>query len=112
MGHLPADQQSDREVNRLARSQKFADEFPPFDAGRVWVFNDELVWVQRSLPAGSVPTFDVFDRSGARTAIVELPVNRRIVGFGSGTLYATVADQDDLLTLERYRVPGGVHRKQ
>ena len=47
----------------------------------------------------------MFDRSGDRAAIVKLPVGRRIVGFGSEMLYATVSDADGLLTLERYKMP-------
>ena len=79
--------------------------FPPFEGGRVWATNAGRLWVQRSLPADSAPTFDVFDRSGDRVAIVKLPVGRRIIGFGSEMLYATSADADGLLTLERYKMP-------
>ncbi len=103
MGHVPADAQSSAEVNRIARDALFADEFPPFVPGMVFASSDGLLWVQRSLPADSVPTFDVLGRSGVRMAVVTLPVGRRVIGFGDGTLYATVANEDDLLTLERYR---------
>jgi hypothetical protein len=103
MGHVPADAQSSAEVNRIARDALFADEFPPFVPGMVFASSDGLLWVQRSLPADSVPTFDVLGRSGVRMAVVTLPVGRRVIGFGDGTLYATVANEHDLLTLERYR---------
>lgn len=105
MGHVPAEAQSSAEVNRIARDGLFADELPPFVPGMVFAAGDGLLWVQRSLPAGSVPTFDVLGRTGERIAAVILPAGRRVVGFGSGTVYATVANEDDLLTLERYRTP-------
>ena len=105
IGHIPAENQSTPEINRMARSEEFAEVFPPFEAGGVWTSRDGLLWVRRFLPAGSTSTFDVFDRSGARTAVVKLRAGRRIVGFGSGTLYTTMADDDGLLTLERYRMP-------
>ena len=105
MGHTPAEQQSEREVNRMAESEVFAETFPPFEPGRVWASKDGTLWVKRSLPLGTPPTFDVFDRAGERIAIVTLPKDRELLGLGVGHAYATVADEFDLLTLERFPVP-------
>ena len=105
MGHVTADQQSTKEIDRIVNEATFAEEFPPFVPGGVWGASEGLLWVQQALPAGSSPTFDVFDRSAARIAIVTLPQDRTVVGFGHATLYAVVADADDLLTLERYELP-------
>ncbi len=87
----------------MARSEEFAEVFPPFESVRA--APDGLLWVRRSLPAASPPTFDIFGRTGERLAIVTLPAGRRLVGFGANSLYATVADADDLLSLERYPMP-------
>ena len=105
MGHTPAEQQSEKEVNRMAESEVFAETFPPFEPGRVWATQDGTLWVKRSLPSGTSPTFDVFDRSGERIAIVTLPHDRELIGLGVRHVYATIADEFDLLTLERYPIP-------
>lgn len=103
-GHVPAAMQSDQEIDRIAREGEFADEFPPFRSGAVWAAGDHI-WVQRAAGAASPTSLDVFDRSGRRVASVALRAGRTVIGFGSGTLYATVAGADDLLTLERYQLP-------
>ncbi len=105
MGHVPSEGQSEKEINRLAESEEFAEAYPPFEPGRVWSSDDGRLWAQRALPADSDPKLDVFERSGKRIATVMLPSGREVVGFGSATLYATVADDFGLLTLERYRLP-------
>lgn len=106
LGHVSATGQSDAEVNRMARTEEFADVFPPFEPGGVWINEDGELWIRRALPEGSITTIDVVDRSGIRIAVVTLPDDRRIIGFGAGTLYATVADELGLLRLERY--PTGI----
>ena len=102
--HVPASQQSAAEIDRIARNALFEDEFPPFVPAGVWTPEPGVLWVQRWLPESEVPTFDIFDRTGARRAVVTLPMGRRIIGFGRNALYATVADRDDLLTIERYPI--------
>jgi hypothetical protein len=101
---VSAAMRSDPQINRAARTALFEEEFPPFIPGSVRIDQRGLLWVQRSLPVGSDPTFNVFDRNGVLREIVTLGPGRRIVGFGAGTLYATAADEFDLLTLERYRI--------
>ena len=103
--HVSAEQQSPEEINRIARNALFAEELPPFVASEVFAAPDGRVWVRRSLPRDSLPTFDVFDRSGGRVAWVSLPLGRRLLAFGSRAVYASVADEDGLLSLERYRLP-------
>jgi len=103
-GHVSAAMQSDQEIDRIAREGDFAAEFPPFRGGAVWAAGDHI-WVQRAAGGAGPPSLDVFDRSGRRIASVALPAGRTVIGFGSGTLYATVTGADDLLTLERYRLP-------
>ncbi len=102
--HVPASQQSSAEIDRTARTALFENEFPPFVPAGVWTPKPGVLWVQRWLPESEVLRFDIFDRTGARRAVVTLPMGRRIIGFGHNTLYATVADRDDLLTIERYPI--------
>lgn len=78
---------------------------PPFVGGAVRVDGAGRAWVQRSLPAGEPPLYDLFDGSGALVGQVRLPPDRRLVGFGEGTLYAVYVDAMDLQTLERYPLP-------
>ena len=62
-------------------------------------------WVQRHRKADEAPLFDVFDPSGRRIAQVELPENRRLVGFGENSLYLTRSDEFDFAWLEKYDAP-------
>ena len=62
-------------------------------------------WVRRHLEAGEAPVYDVFDRAGEREVVVELPPERRVVGFGDRTLYVVHMDEYGLQYLERYALP-------
>lgn len=67
--------------------------------------NGEL-WVRRTEAAGAKGTlYDVIDAKGAVTHQVRLSEMVALVGFGAGTVYTTLADSDDLLTLRRHRMP-------
>ncbi|MGQ0702942.1 MAG: hypothetical protein ACT4PM_07395 [Gemmatimonadales bacterium] len=105
-----------RSVSRAPVSQmpdlQFEETMPPFPSGAgsggVGVLGtpDGEVWVLRHRPASDkVPSYDVFDRSGALVKKVTLPPNCRVVGFGKGTVYVVRTDEDDLQYLQRYRKP-------
>ena len=78
---------------------------PPFYDAPVRV--DELgrAWVRRHREGGEPPQYDVFDGSGERRMVVEFPMGRRVISFGSGVLYAAQTDEFGLQTLERYALP-------
>jgi hypothetical protein len=80
---------------------------PPFLDGRIVVDPAGHAWVQRHVPAGGDATYDVFDAGAMRVATYTLPNNRRIVGFGEGTIYVVAFDEFDLNYLERYVMPQG-----
>lgn len=85
---------------------EFEETMPPFGAGGVLGTPDGEVWVLRNRPASEKnPTYDVFDRTGALAKKVVLEPNRRVVGFGKGTVYVARSDEDDLQYLQRYRTP-------
>ncbi len=79
------------------------DRLPPFRAKRTRVSPVGEVWVERYLPVGSPPLVDIFDRAGEKVAEIELPVRRRLAGFGTGLVYLVRTDDDGLEWLERYR---------
>ena len=48
---------------------------------------------------------DLFDRQGTRVGTITLGNNRRVIGFGAGTVYVVAYDEFDLNYLERYAMP-------
>ena len=75
---------------------------PPFLSGAVHFASDGMLWVQRTTPVDQPPTFDIIDRAGRVVEQVKLPQRRRLVGFGTGTVYLVRIDDVDLEYLERY----------
>lgn len=49
--------------------------------------------------------YDLLDASGRRIDAIVFPRGVTLVGMGRGVLYATRADEDGLLFLQRYRLP-------
>ena len=82
------------------------DRLPAFHGGRLPIDPQSRAWVRRHGRAGAPTTYDVFDRRGERVGSVTLPGDRRVVGFGRGTVYVVAFDDFDLSWLERYGMPG------
>jgi len=79
---------------------------PPFETQGVFVTPEGELWIRVSQPAGARrQRYDVVDGQGRLVRRVELAEDRRLVGFGRGTLYTVRRDADDLEWLERYRRP-------
>lgn len=78
---------------------------PAFYARPVPVDRMARAWVRRHREAGAAPRYDVFDGTGALVMSVDLPMGRRVVGFGEDALYAVRMDEFGLQYLERYAVP-------
>ncbi len=76
-----------------------------FYSGPVPVDGMGRAWVRRHRDAAEAPAYDVFGGDAERLMTVELPMYRRIVGFGDGALYAIRMDEYGLQTLERYALP-------
>ena len=81
------------------------DSKPAFYATGLQVDPSGRAWVRRHLDAGEAPLFDIFGTDAQHVGTVQLPANRRVVGFGFGTLYAVYMDEFDLNYLERYAMP-------
>ena len=77
---------------------------PPFLRDAATFAPDGHLWVQRTTTADAPPTFDVFDKAGRRVQQVTLPLGRRLLGFGDGSVYAVMSDEVGLEYLERYRL--------
>ena len=90
------------EVN--AADFEWPDYKPPFPSRAGLLSPEGQFWLARSTPASdSTPLYDLFDGQGNVTGRVTLPLGRRVVGLGKGTLYAVRTDEDGLQWLERYR---------
>ena len=76
---------------------------PPFPPQAVSATPEGELWVQRHIPHGSPPEYDVYDGHGDRIRTVVLADNSRVIGFGHGVVYVARTDEDDLQWLERYR---------
>jgi hypothetical protein len=90
-------------VNQL----QWPETMPPF-AGSAPVIaapGGEL-WVSRSGPADArSQSYDVFDAQGRLARRVTLEGQRFVLGFGPGVVFVAHEDEDDLLWIERYRMP-------
>ena len=63
------------------------------------------VWVERHVVQGAPLVYDVIDRRGAVVDRIQFPARTRLAGFGTGVLYVVHTDEDDLLHVQRYRMP-------
>ena len=62
-------------------------------------------WVKRHLPADTGTAYDLFDRQGRLVRAVMQEGDRRVAGFGPGSVYMVAFDEFDLAYLERYGLP-------
>lgn len=84
---------------------EWPDTKPAFPDGALRAAPDGRFWLERNVPAGEPRRFDVLDGNGRRLAIVRLPADRRLEGFGRDALYLSRTDDLDFVWLERYRLP-------
>ena len=78
---------------------------PPFSDRPIQVDGTGRAWVRRHREADGTLQYDIFDGTGAVVFKVVLDSQRRVVGFGDGTLYAVRMDEHGLQYLERYGLP-------
>jgi len=85
--------------------QEWPEAMPPFLAQAVSVIPSGQLVVARATAAEAQERFyDVFDASGRPVRQIAVPADRRIVGFGVGTVFVVRVDEDDLEWLEAYRM--------
>jgi hypothetical protein len=62
--------------------------------------------VLRTRPANTgTRVYDVFDAQGRLARRVTLEGERFVLGFGPGVVFVGREDEDDLVWVERYRIP-------
>ena len=88
---------------------EWAEDLPPFHPEGARVSLTGELWIERYLPADSLPQMVVFDQEALLKGAVELPPGRKLIGFGAGPdgeerIYLVRTDEYDLKWLERYRV--------
>lgn len=81
------------------------DVMPPFLQEAALIAPNGQLWVRRTTNAGDPPSYDVVDGAGALVQKVVCPPKTRVIGFGNGVVYLSRRDDDDLLHLQRYRMP-------
>ena len=105
MTAMPASQKTPEALARLVTKQEFREVRPPFTDRAPLVAPDGSVWVERSVPSGAPPAWDLFDARGAHRGGIVIPPGRRLLAIGSRGMYAAAADADGLERLERYDLP-------
>ena len=88
---------------------EWAEVLPPFRYEGARVSPSGELWIERFLPADSLPQMIVFDQRGQILGEVTLPSHHQLIGFGAGPegqerAYLVRTDEFDLKWLERYRV--------
>ncbi|MES2305669.1 MAG: hypothetical protein V4558_09180 [Gemmatimonadota bacterium] len=79
---------------------------PPFPPQRLAPDPRGRIWVGRSAAADATErTYDVLDRRGVVVDRVAFPAATRLVGFDARSLYTVRKDDDDLLHLQRFKLP-------
>lgn len=91
-----ASEESRPRRRQIAAARGFADEFPVLEDLRTTVSGG--VWVKRFIRPGheGPEVWDVFDASGERVAVIELPLGLWILEIGSESLLAVVKDELDV----------------
>ena len=88
---------------------EWEETLPGFRPDRARVSPQGELWIERYLPADSLPVVAIFDERGFFRSLIEFPPGRRLIGFGRNSdehevAYLVWRDEYDLKWLERYRV--------
>ena len=79
---------------------------PPFLNDGLLTAPDGRLWIRRPPTAANAhPPYDVVDRRGALVARVAAGPDVRIVGFGRGTVYTVLTDDNGVQHLQRRSLP-------
>ena len=65
----------------------------------------DRAWVPRHVDTGDPSTYDVFDRAGSLTATFVLEHGKRVVGFGSNSVFVVAYHEFDLNYLAKCTLP-------
>jgi hypothetical protein len=80
--------------------------YPPLSPLGALAAPDGRLWVKRAVPARiDREQWDVIDRAGKLVARWQLPPKINIIALGTGVVYATRTDADDLRYVQRIDLP-------
>lgn len=92
-----------RDLFRADEMPGWPEVLPPFQRDALVAMPDGRLLVERTLDATeSVRRYDVVDRRGSLVSRIQVAKRERIVGFGVGTVFTVLADDDELETLRRH----------
>lgn len=105
LGHVPAEENSPAEIERMVRRSTFAETLPFFRAGDARIDGAGRLWVGVTTAIGEPCRYDVFDSSARRIARIELARGRRLIAVGARHIHVVFTDEDGLETIERLPLP-------
>lgn len=105
MTAMPASEKTPAALARIVSKQEFREVLPPFTDRAPLIAPDGILWIERSVPAGTPSAGDLFDSCGRHLGGVLLPAGRRLLAIGQRGIYAAAVDADGLERLERYASP-------
>lgn len=76
---------------------------PPFKPGHSIIAPNGDLWVERYGLLGQPVAIDIFDGHGQKKGEAQLPVGRRVAGFGEDVVYLVYTDEFGLFWVERYQ---------
>ena len=93
---------SEREAaRRLYASIEYPGAFPAYD--KILVDSEEYLWIRRFVkPTDQVAEWRVYDPTGRRRAIVQLPAGLDVFEVGSDYVLGSTSDQFDVQSVHLY----------
>jgi hypothetical protein len=89
----------------LVEPVEFPQYLPPILDKATLFAPDGLLWIHRTVAAGTLELFDIVNERGMQVRQVRAPARTRLVGFGKDHVYLVRLDPDNQEFLERYRAP-------
>src|SRR6185369_11450766 len=90
----------------VAPPPSWPSEYPPLALLSVLAAPNGDLWVKRSVPVKlDHERWDVIDRSGKLVARWRLPSKTTVVAVGTGSVYTTRTDEDELRYVQQVEIP-------
>jgi hypothetical protein len=97
-------------IRNIKDPQSWPEHLPPFLDRALLFAPDGKLWVRRTGPADTRPTYDVIDAQTHVIHRIVVPAHTRLVGFGRDAIYVARLDEDDLEHLLRIRLNWNILR--
>ena len=87
-------------------SVPWADVIPPYRFDALHRLpNGDLLVMKAEWSGSHGNEYELYDRRGIRTAVLRLPSNERITGFGPSCVYVVTVDDDGIERLRKHPWP-------